>query len=157
MTRAAIISIALAVMPASLFASPPATSTDGAIISSTAEVQAQLKPTDKDVFVGAIPAGPGANAVIVRRTGDGVVEVHDALSDILVAQKGKATLVVGGTVRNAKQTAPGEWRGGTLEGGRRLVVLPGATAWIPAGVPHQLLIPRGGSFTYLAFKFAAAK
>jgi hypothetical protein len=27
--------------------------------------------------------------------------------------------------------------------------------WIPAGAPHQTLVKKGASFTYLAFKFEA--
>jgi mannose-6-phosphate isomerase-like protein (cupin superfamily) len=139
-----------------VWASPTAPS-DGVIVASAAQLEAGLKPTDKNVFVGAAPAGPGATALAVRRTADGVVEVHDSVSDILVAQKGKAVLMVGGSVRDAKQTGSGEWRGGTMVGGRRYSLVQGATVWIPAGVPHQLLIERGGSFSYLAFKFSAPK
>jgi hypothetical protein len=32
---------------------------------------------------------------------------------------------------------------------------PGDVLWIPAGAPHQSLVPKGGDFRYLAFKFEA--
>jgi quercetin dioxygenase-like cupin family protein len=59
---------------------------------------------------------------------------------------------MGGRVQGNRETAPDEWRGGTIEGGRTYELAPGDVVWIPAGVPHQVLVPAGGSFDYLVVK-----
>jgi quercetin dioxygenase-like cupin family protein len=58
-------------------------------------------------------------------------------------------------VTGNRQTAPGEFRGGTISGGRDYQLAPGDILWIPAGAPHQVT-PKGGDFRYLAFKFPAS-
>lgn len=129
---------------------------DGVIFATAAQLRGGLKKIDNDVFVGPAPAGAGANVIFVRRTGPGQVEVHEKLSDILIAQGGRATLIVGGHVTGATQTAPGEWRGGKISGGKTYHLAPGATIWIPAHVPHLMVVPKGGNFTYFAFKYQAS-
>jgi uncharacterized RmlC-like cupin family protein len=62
---------------------------------------------------------------------------------------------VGASVSGNRQTAPGEWRGGAMEGGSFYNLSPGDVLWIPAGRPHQTLVAKGASFSYLAFKFEA--
>ena len=37
-------------------------------------------------------------------------------------------------------------------GAARFEVGPGDVLWIPAGLPHQVLVPRGGDLNYLAIK-----
>jgi hypothetical protein len=55
----------------------------------------------------------------------------------------------------AKEIAPNELRGGTIVGGRTFELSPGDVLWIPAGMGHQVVVPKGGSFDYLAVKFEA--
>ncbi|HEY1607404.1 MAG TPA: cupin domain-containing protein [Allosphingosinicella sp.] len=97
-------------------------------------------------------ADPAAKTMVVRRDGPGEVEVHDRLNDVLVAQAGTAILRVGGRVAGGRETAPGEHRGGTIVGGRSRALHAGDVAWIPAGLPHQLIVKRGGSFIYVVVK-----
>ena len=97
-------------------------------------------------------ADPAAKTVVVRRDGPGEVEIHDLLNDVLVAQAGSATLIVGGRVEGGRETAPNERRGGAITGGRSQALHPGDVAWIPAGIPHQLIVRKGGSFTYVVVK-----
>jgi uncharacterized RmlC-like cupin family protein len=100
---------------------------------------------------------PAARTLIVRRDRMGQVEVHDLLNDVVVVRAGAATLLTGGRAEGALATAPGEWRGGTIVGGERRALAPGDVAWIPAGVPHQLVVPPGGSFTYVVVKTDKAR
>jgi mannose-6-phosphate isomerase-like protein (cupin superfamily) len=120
-----------------------------------AELRAMVATTKDGVVTAPVPAGPGATILMVRRDRDGEVEVHERLNDEFVVQAGHAVVRVGGTVSGNRQTAPGEWRGGTLDGGSFYHLGPGDVLWIPAGQPHQTLVSKGGSFSYLAFKFEA--
>ena len=72
--------------------------------------------------------------------------------DFFFVQSGTATLVFGGEVPGAKTTAPHELRGAAVKGGQRKTLAPGDVVHIPAGVPHQLLVPAGKEFTYFVIK-----
>ena len=120
-----------------------------------AQLQAMVKTTKDGVITAPVPTGPGATVLMVRRDRDGDVEVHEHLNDEFVVQGGHAVVRVGGTVSGNHQTAPGEWRGGTITDGSFYHLSPGDVLWIPAGQPHQTLVAKGGSFSYLAFKFQA--
>jgi mannose-6-phosphate isomerase-like protein (cupin superfamily) len=122
---------------------------------SAAELRAMVARLTDGLTSVAVPTGPGATVLVVRRDRDGEVEVHTRLNDEFVVQQGHASVRVGGQVTGNRETAPGEWRGGTIKGGRTYQLSPGDVLWIPAGAPHQALVPKGGSFSYLAFKFAA--
>jgi len=121
---------------------------------SAAELKAMVARTTHGLVTAPVPTGPGATVLVARRDKAGEVEVHERLNDELVAQSGHATVVVGGKLTGQRQTAPGEWRGGTVTGGHSYQLAPGDMLWIPAGAPHQVT-PKGGPFTYLAVKFAA--
>ena len=51
--------------------------------------------------------------------------------------------------------APGTGGGGEIVGGTRYPVAPGDVLWIPAGQPHQVILPAGASFTYVVAKYEA--
>ncbi|HEY2359002.1 MAG TPA: AraC family ligand binding domain-containing protein [Phenylobacterium sp.] len=121
---------------------------------SAAELGAMVAKTKDGFATAPVPTGPGATVLAARRDGVGEVEVHEHLNDEFVVQAGHATVRVGGKVAGNRQTAPGEWRGGTVTGGHSYQLAPGDVLWIPAGSPHQVT-PKGGTFRYLAFKFEA--
>ena len=100
-----------------------------------------------------VPTGPAATVLIARRTADGEVEVHTKLADELIMREGHARIRVGGTAAGQRQTAPDEFRGGTITGGTVYDLSPGDVIYIPVGMPHQMLVAPGGSITYLATKF----
>jgi mannose-6-phosphate isomerase-like protein (cupin superfamily) len=109
--------------------------------------------TAKDGLVfRSATADPAARTLIVRREKAGDVETHDQMNDVMVIQDGEATMVMGGHAEGQQQTRPGEWIGGRIIGGQSYTMRPGDVLWIPAGIPHQMLIAPGGSFTYLAIK-----
>jgi mannose-6-phosphate isomerase-like protein (cupin superfamily) len=90
--------------------------------------------------------------MVAHREGDGQVEIHEHYADVFVVVSGHATLLAGGTDKQAKATEPGEFRGGAILGGRRHPLGPGDIVHIPAGVPHQLLLGPNQSFTYFVLK-----
>lgn len=120
-----------------------------------AQLRAMVTTTKDGVVTAPVPTGPGATVLMVRRDRDGEVEVHEHLNDEFVVQAGHAVVRVGGTVSGNHQTAPGEWRGGAITDGSFYHLSPGDVLWIPAGQPHQALVTKGSSFSYLAFKFEA--
>lgn len=86
------------------------------------------------------------------RARDGVAELHENFADMFYVLDGRATLVTGGTVVGAETIAPGEIRGVSIEGGVRQELRAGDVAHIPAGVPHQMLVPGDTTFTSFVVK-----
>lgn len=108
--------------------------------------------------------GPGAKTAFpvdhenyyveyATRTDTGnVPEVHVHWTHYIQVLSGEATLIYGGTVSNAKETAPGQIRGDTIVGGTSVMVHAGDFLQIPAGMPHQFsAIGPGAKFHYLVF------
>ena len=87
----------------------------------------------------------------------GQAELHKTFADVYFVLDGDATLVTGGKVINPKDTAPGEVRGDSVEGGTSVKLSKGSIAHIPADIPHQLRIPSGASFTYFIVKVDTSK
>jgi mannose-6-phosphate isomerase-like protein (cupin superfamily) len=79
-------------------------------------------------------------AMLSFRSRDGEVEVHENFADVFFVLDGRATLVTGGMVVDARSVAPGEMRGSSIEGGTRQQLGPGDVAHVPAGVAHQMLV-----------------
>ena len=86
------------------------------------------------------------------RARDGVAELHENFADLFVVLDGRATLVTGGTVVGAETVGPGEVRGTSIEGGLRQELRAGDVAHVPAGVPHQMLVPGDKTFTSFVMK-----
>jgi mannose-6-phosphate isomerase-like protein (cupin superfamily) len=70
------------------------------------------------------------------RTEAGEAEQHAADNDIFHVLEGSATFVTGGTIVGAHETAPGETRGSTIDGGASHQLAAGDVITIEAGVPH---------------------
>jgi mannose-6-phosphate isomerase-like protein (cupin superfamily) len=121
------------------------------------ELAAKVAALKDGLVSSPVPTGPGVTVLMVRRDRDGEVEVHAKLADELIARKGHARIRVGGTVAGNRQTAPDEMRGGTITGGEVYDLNPGDVIWIPIGMPHQMLVKKGGSFSYMAVKFEAKR
>lgn len=100
-----------------------------------------------------VPTGSNAMVLMSHRDRDGEVEVHAKLADELIMREGHARIEVGGTVTGQHPTAPNEFRGGTLTGGTVYDFNPGDVIYIPVGMPHQMLVPKGTTVTYMAVKF----
>ena len=120
---------------------------------SARDVAAKVAKTTDGLANAPLPTAPGVTVLVARRDKTGEVEVHARMADQFVVQAGKATVIVGGTVSGGRDSAPGERRGGEISGGARYALSPGDTLWIPEGLPHQVVIPAGGDFTYIVAKF----
>jgi len=90
--------------------------------------------------------------MLAVREQTGSAEVHEHEADFFVVESGDATLVSGGKVVNPRTEKAGEIRGSSIEGGTKHSISVGDVIHIPAGVPHQLLIPQGGKFSYFVVK-----
>jgi quercetin dioxygenase-like cupin family protein len=71
-----------------------------------------------------------------HRDKPGEVEIHKKDTDILYVVEGSATFITGGTIAAGKETAAGEIRAGSMEGGTIRTLSKGDVIIIPANVPH---------------------
>jgi len=90
--------------------------------------------------------------IALRRTATGEPELHEAWDDVMFIQAGSGVLLVGGELRGARTSAPGELRGGEIRGGERQRLVAGDMMIVPAGTPHQFEVAPGESVTYLVVK-----
>lgn len=93
--------------------------------------------------------------MMVYREADGEAELHQKQVDVFVVQSGEGELVVGGEMVGGRTTAPGEIRGPSIKGGRKMKLAAGDMAHIPAMVPHQVLVPAGKKINYAIVKVNA--
>ena len=84
---------------------------------------------------GAIVEDPGLR-ILAQRRGSGEVEVHDTTNHVFIIVEGEATMVTGGTLVGAKQTAPGQIRASDVQGGQTHRLSKGDVITIPAKTPH---------------------
>jgi hypothetical protein len=92
----------------------------------------------------------------IYRDADGFPEQHENIVDIVIAQSGECTLLLGGKMVNAKASAgAGESTGTGIEGGERHPIAAGDLVQIPAGIPHSFLVSAGKHFTYVLLKIPA--
>ena len=84
---------------------------------------------------GAIIEDTGLR-VLAQRRGSGEVEVHESTNHVFIIVEGEATLVTGGTVVGARQTAPGQIRASDVQGGQTHHLTKGDVITIPAKTPH---------------------
>ena len=121
---------------------------------------ARLKQLGDSLTPGAsrtaqIGRGPNFTYAITHRDTSGGMERHEAWSDVLVVLSGSASILSGGVHDGAKENTPGEWRGGTARGATLQAMHAGDVITTPAGTPHQMVLQRGETITYIAFKVAA--
>ncbi len=90
--------------------------------------------------------------MVAHREGPGEAELHKTQDDVFIVQTGNATLIVGGTVVDGKETQPNEVRGPSIQGGEKKMLGPGDVLNIPANIPHQLIVEGGKQFTYMVVK-----
>ena len=84
---------------------------------------------------GAIIEDPGLR-VLAQRRGTGEAEVHQKTNHVFIIVDGEATFVTGGSLVNAKQTAPDQLRGSSIQGGETRHLTKGDVITIPAKTPH---------------------
>jgi mannose-6-phosphate isomerase-like protein (cupin superfamily) len=84
---------------------------------------------------GPIVNDPGL-VVLAQRREAGVAEYHERTNHVFIMVDGEATLVVGGTMVEPKQTAPYQKRAPSTEGGTTYHMTKGDVITIPAKTPH---------------------
>ena len=84
---------------------------------------------------GPIVSDPGL-VVLAQRREAGPVEFHDHTNHVFIMVEGEATLVVGGTMKDPKRTAPDQMRAPSLDGGTTYHLSKGDVITIPAKTPH---------------------
>jgi mannose-6-phosphate isomerase-like protein (cupin superfamily) len=102
---------------------------------------------------GQVLADYGSHRVQISvRTTSGGAEIHAHFDDVMIVQQGSATLVTGGTVIDPKSNPDGETNGSGIRGGKLQTISPGDLVTVNAGVPHQLLVSPGTTYSALVIK-----
>lgn len=83
-------------------------------------------------------------------------ERHRDWHDLSRYVLGGNDITVDGTLEGATETSDGEWREGTIAGGRTLAVRPGDLLWTPAGTPHQSHFLPGTAFIIVKIRKGSA-
>jgi glc operon protein GlcG len=86
-----------------------------------------------------------------HRDKPGLAEVHQRETDVIYVVDGTATFVTGGTVVDAKETAPFELRGRGIEGGEVRKLAKGDVVVVPENTPHWFQAVHG-PFDYFVVK-----
>ena len=84
---------------------------------------------------GPIVDDPGL-VILANHREAGEAEYHEHTNHIFIMVDGEATLITGGKMIGAKQTAVGQMRGPSLEGGETFHLSKGDVITIPAKTPH---------------------
>jgi mannose-6-phosphate isomerase-like protein (cupin superfamily) len=95
---------------------------------------------------------PHHYTMLAFRNRNGGGELHQNYADLFYILDGHVTLMTGGEVVDQKTTAPGEIRGTAVKGGMPQELKAGDVVHIPAGTPHQMLVPDGSTVTYFVVK-----
>jgi mannose-6-phosphate isomerase-like protein (cupin superfamily) len=74
--------------------------------------------------------------VLAQRRSAGEVEVHEKTNHVFIIVEGEATFVTGGTPVDIKDTAPGQKRAPSVQGGEVHHLVKGDVITIPAKTPH---------------------
>ena len=114
----------------------------------------KLAPKINDQKIGSASLADygNHNLMVIHREGSGQAEWHEKQADLFIVQSGEATLVVGGTVVDPKNTEPHEMRGPSIKDGVSKHLGPGDVVHIAAKTPHQLMLDAGQQITYAVMK-----
>lgn len=91
-------------------------------------------------------------SALIYRAATGEAELHDHMCDFFVVRSGRATLVLGGRLKEPRTVSPGEFAAPAIEGGATRRLAPGDVVYIPAKLPHHVLVDQGEPISYLLIK-----
>ncbi len=114
------------------------------------ESQRVLDNFDKKNANPLIP-GDAYNVQTNKRTSNGNIEIHEKETDIFYVMDGSATIIVGGTAVEPRQTRPGQMTAKDIQEGQTYNLKKGDVLVIPAGTPHWFK-QVNGSINYLTVK-----
>lgn len=86
------------------------------------------------------------------RASSGGAEEHAHWDDVMMVERGHATLITGGTIVDGSTGADGETHGAKIENGHSQQIGPGDVVTVHAGTPHQLILPEGMVYGALVVK-----
>ena len=141
--------LSLSVMILLLAALVAAADPEGYAQFSSADLKTRVdaaKPDDHKVYMNRVANWGNHSMLAIRREADGEAEVHETQVDVIFVKSGEGTLVLGGTMVDPHQTAPGELRANSIKGGVNKKMAPGDVIHIPAKIPHQMLVPKQITF-----------
>jgi mannose-6-phosphate isomerase-like protein (cupin superfamily) len=126
-------------------------------VFASAQIKAQLATLGAQAAAsgsaGATLGDYGSHRVQISvRTSSGGAEVHAHWDDVMIVQQGIATLITGGTVVDPKSNPDGETHGASIQGGQSRTISVGDVITVNAGVPHQILVPAGTTYSALVIK-----
>jgi mannose-6-phosphate isomerase-like protein (cupin superfamily) len=110
-------------------------------------------PHDKaaSTFVkGGQIIGDKGLVVLANRRGAGEVEVHEKTNHIFIILEGEATFITGGTMIEPRQTAPGQTRAKSVNGGTTYHLTKGDVITVPAKTPHWFKDVQSQTIAYYA-------
>jgi mannose-6-phosphate isomerase-like protein (cupin superfamily) len=88
--------------------------------------------------------------VLANRREAGEVEVHEKTNHIFIILGGEATFITGGTLVDARQTAPGQARAKNVTGGTTYHLSKGDVITVPAKTPHWFKEVQSKTIAYYA-------
>jgi quercetin dioxygenase-like cupin family protein len=126
-----------------------------------AETFKYLTPEDAHALTGKLNDGFAANMLynkgfylqqLVERTASAPVETHAEWTDHIIVLDGEATMIIGGTVADDHDSAPGERRGASSTGGKEYRMVKDVMITIPPGTPHWTVLKPGQHVRWSVFK-----
>jgi len=145
------LAIALLALPAAAQKSAPSQ------VFTAAEIQQrlqQLAASAKDKGSSGATLGDFVSHALKLslRSSSGGAEIHQHFDDVMVVTEGSATLVTGGALMDPQTGNDGEIKGASIRNGVSQTIAVGDIVHVPAGTPHQLLIPKGVLFSAFVVK-----
>ncbi|MDE3200316.1 MAG: hypothetical protein KGN79_05280 [Acidobacteriota bacterium] len=125
--------------------------THAGLITQSQELVAKARTSDGAASI-KLTTYPQHFTMLAFRSKTGGAELHAHFADVFIIEQGSATLYTGGAIVNQKAKAPGELVGTSLENANQKPLHVGDIVHIPAGTPHWLVLPKGGTLTYFVIK-----
>ena len=126
-------------------------------IFSAAQIRQQLATLGTQAAAsgsaGQVLADYGSHKLQISvRTTSGGAEIHAHFDDVMIVQQGTATLITGGTVIDPKTGPDGETKGTGIQGGKSQTISVGDLVTVNAGVPHQIIVASGTTYSAVVVK-----
>ena len=126
-------------------------------VFSSSQIQAQIQSLASQAAPsggsGATLADYGSHKLQLSvRTKTGGAEIHAHFDDVMIVEKGSATLMTGGSLLNPTTGPDGESKGSGIRDGKSQTISAGDVITVNAGIPHQLIIPDNSTYSALVIK-----